>query len=367
MGNLKFGFRFRQRLAARACTCAVALAALIAGNPAHAHLYCVTSVAELQTALAESSSGGIYNGEENDIYISAGTYKTGTATGNLPFTFTSSAASLLLISGAPANCASYSGVDASQVVLDGNNSSQVLNITSTQGPVFVGSLTIQNGEASKAGAGLAVNYDSSGNTLGTNNSVAVIGTIIRNNHTTAFCGGIATDAGGVTQLFFNVVAGNSADNGEEGGAAGCLLGNDDLLVENNTVTLNTTTMTGGIGGVSIAAIGAHFPTLRNNILWDNTNFGAYFFSPNANLDFNDYGVLGGVTPSFNTHALSTMPDFVNRPGGDFHLAGDSPLLGISPDLPNICCDVEHLGVPQTGRIDLGAYEETIFTANFDGF
>ena len=359
MPSPKSGFR----LAVTMYASAVAVGLLVGGRQAQGHLFCVTTASELQSALTDSSAGGMYNGEDNDIYIAPGTYTTGTATANEPFTFTSSAANSIVIQGALADCAQYPVVNASMVVLDGNNATPGARHREHSGfGLHRSDLTIQNGESSTSGAGLAVNFDSSGNPLGTNNYVSLYNAIIRNNHTTSSCAGVASDAGAQTQLTYDVIAGNSAD---DGAGAGCLIGLNTVFLENNTITHNTTTLTNGTGGISISVGNGHFTSLKNNILWNNTNYGAYFFSA-AKLDFNDYGTLGGVTPTSNTNSFSSEPDFVNAAGGNFHLTGDSQLLGISTFFPETCCDVEGDGIPQAGRLDLGAYEETVFTGGFEG-
>jgi hypothetical protein len=59
------------------------------------------------------------------------------------------------------------------------------------------------------------------------------------------------------------------------------------------------------------------------------------------------------------------PKFVNANGGDFHLAGDSPLLGASP-LFYASTDPDGNSYPRHGKGDLGAYAETIFVDGLDG-
>ena len=49
----------------------------------------------------------------------------------------------------------------------------------------------------------------------------------------------------------------------------------------------------------------------------------------------------------------------------FHLAGDSPLLGASPIITHTI-DLDGNPATTAGKIDMGAYEETIFIDGFDG-
>jgi hypothetical protein len=64
--------------------------------------------------------------------------------------------------------------------------------------------------------------------------------------------------------------------------------------------------------------------------------------------------------------LSTDPKFIDAYVGDFNLRGDSPALGVDwgPGFVFLLSDVEGKVWPQNGKVDLGAYEETIFV---DGF
>jgi hypothetical protein len=69
-----------------------------------------------------------------------------------------------------------------------------------------------------------------------------------------------------------------------------------------------------------------------------------------------------VSPGEMMGNVSINLNFVDNAGGDYHLAGDSPLLGIGRSEPGgIDLDGHVRGA---GKSDLGAYEETIFG---DGF
>ena len=85
----------------------------------------------------------------------------------------------------------------------------------------------------------------------------------------------------------------------------------------------------------------------------------------AGLYYNDYGTRGGMTPQNEVGTLMANPQFVDAPGGNFHLAGNSPLLGVSPLLSDTL-DLDGNPSPQGGKMDLGAYEETVFADGFDG-
>ena len=93
--------------------------------------------------------------------------------------------------------------------------------------------------------------------------------------------------------------------------------------------------------------------------------GLYLGSSNADVEYNDYGSLGGSIPDTSQGNLSVAPKFVNANGADFHLAGDSPLLGASA-LFYGTTDLDGNAYPRRGKSDLGAYEETIFVDGLEG-
>ncbi len=83
------------------------------------------------------------------------------------------------------------------------------------------------------------------------------------------------------------------------------------------------------------------------------------------LAYNDIGTLTGVAPVSVMGDVSVAPLFVNAGNGDFHLKGNSPLLALSP-LPEGNNDLDGFTYPAHGKVDVGAYEETIFIDGLDG-
>ena len=336
-----------------------ALALLTVSGLAQANTFCVATAQQLQDALTASSDGGMYHNETNTIAIVQGTYTTGAATGNGPFHYSNSTIGVRINinGGLDATCARQT-TKASLTMLDGNHASQVLTIHSADGRVFVDTLTIQNGESSLDGGGLSINASQG------NSSAYVFDTIIQNNHTTGYGGGLyilVQGSGHVLILQNNLIVGNNADSGDGAGVAAGI-GDGGQFIYNNTVTQNTTTATVGFGGLYCGGSGRC--NVTNNIFWNNTNFGLYLGSTNADVEYNDYGTLGGSTPATSQGNVSVAPKFVNANGGDFHLAGDSPLLGFSPLLLG-GYDLDGNSYPSAGKSDLGAYEETIFVNGFD--
>lgn len=350
---------FSCRLRSCVLGCAVFLAA--AHAQAQAHFFCVSNAAELQGALTDASDGGMYNGEDNVVEIVKGTYKVGSATGNGPFHYHSTASSggIYIHGGYDAGC-STGKPKASLTVLDGNHTAQVLSLFNSTVDVYVTAVTIQNGETAQAGGGLAVNVGS-----GNFGNALIESNIIRNNHTTGQAGGLYVTSGGGSTLYVvnNAITGNSADNDY---GAGAIVGNTGAAaVEGNTVTRNTTTHAGGTGGLYFGG-SFQFAYIVNSIFWNNTHYGIYLGSGNVNMKYSDYGMAGGSAPSTSVGNLSVNPSFIDAAGGDFHLAGDSPLLGKSSALYAVGFDPDGILGPKAGKVDMGAYYETIFIDDFDG-
>lgn len=336
----------------------VAASLLALSGWAHGYVFCVSTASDFQTALAQSSDGGIYNNEDNAILMVGSTYATGAATSNGPFTYhsTSSLHAIAITGGLAANCGKRTA-QTPPTTLDGGGNTPVLQIRNTNGDVQVSQLTLQNGESAQPGAGLQVNYS-----VSAQGSVNISDNIIRNNHSTAFAGGLYASAGTGNYPVANLITGNSADS--QYGAGFVTSSSQISLLSNNTVAQNTsaaaTTPTGGLfcGGVAPCE-------LHNNIFWNNTTYGLYLGNSGTILRHNDIGTLGGVAPSLDDHSLSVSPHFVDAGNGNFRLAGDSPLLGYGM-LNGTEYDLDGHQYPFAGKLDLGAYEDTVFIDGFDG-
>jgi hypothetical protein len=139
-------YAYPARRCRRGWATAVTMAALVAACTVHAasHSFpCATTAQQLQDDLTAASDGGMYNGDDNTIYVGKGAFKTGAATGNGPFHYNSTAASgaLYINGGYGLNC-STAVSDNSFAVLDGNNATQVLKINNKNASVFLKLLTI---------------------------------------------------------------------------------------------------------------------------------------------------------------------------------------------------------------------------------
>lgn len=336
-------------------------ATLAVGVPvtASAHSFCVSTSAELQDALTQSSDGGMYAGDNNFVLLQHGTFKTGMATAGGPFHYHGSGAggSIDIYGGYDAGCSNQL-LNASRSVLDGQGRSQVLNVRSTAGPVDIYFLTIQNGESSSAGAGLSVN-----SVAGDNAQVSIDDVIIRNSHSSGSAGGVFAASADFLDMVNSLIVGNSADAGN--GAGNLLANGSAASIAGNTITQNTTSLANGTGGLRFSGNANCNCGIANNILWNNSNFGLYLATANVNVHYNDYGTLGGMPPASANGNVSVSPKFVDASGGDFHLSGASPLLGFSPEIIG-SWDLE--GHPHNAlgsKQDLGAYYETIFVDGFE--
>ncbi len=340
---------------------AFAVAWMFAATRAEATVvYCVASSQGIQNALDKASDGGVNNGTDNHIHIVKGTYGTAAISGGGPFYYvnTALAGDLIIEGGYDSGCATRSP-NPLLTQLDGNFVSQVMSLQSVNSEIDVSGLTIQNGVSTTDGGGLEVNI------AGSNNStVAIFDNVFRSNTTTTFGGGLYAASNGAGRFVFvynNLIVGNSADDGY---GAAVLIGNGlGVLLYDNTVYQNTTTFPDGVGGIDCGGSGECEVT--NNIIWANTNVGIWVHAAGTlTLSYNDIGTYSGGPFSENIGNQSVAPKFVDASGGDFHLAGNSPLLGVSPIIFG-SIDLDGNAYPAKGVQDMGAYEETVFTNGFE--
>jgi hypothetical protein len=338
---------------------AVSLLAGAKGIPAHV-FDCITTATNFQNAL--DAAAGTYSAEDNYIQLGAGTYKTGGATGNGPFHFTSTSTHILGIrGGATSNCQQY-GSDATLAKLDGNNTTQVLRIENPNGYLFIVDVTIQNGKSTTNGGGLAVNQSGHGN------EVQITNDIFYHNQTTANGGAFALYTDYANLSFPEIILGGNLiyDNLAVDDGAGLVMeDNEPASISNNTIYNNTATATGGTGGLAVGGTGAS--QIFNNIFWGNSNYGLNLLSAGIVVSYNDYGTITGMTADASSTAnLSKNPMFVDTSTNNFHLSGSSPLLGQGLGSKSTSSDLDGYEYSPKNKVDMGAYEETIFVDGFDG-
>jgi hypothetical protein len=331
----------------------LAVSAMVA-VPAGAHVWCVSTAADLQAKLLLAQA----NGEDDMIKLVRGTYAVGTG----PFIFHSTETFGLVINGGfDAGC-TQTAQDPRLTILDGGNAHAVFH-GEIAGNLALRYMTMQNGRNDgSAGGGIQILG------TGTDSSVVLGINILRNNASDyAACVGYI-DVEGTVHVNGNLIVGNSTP------AAGGLsidAGASALIyVTNNTIANNTTgNATAGfvyVPGSNTASPNAYF---SNNIMWDNVaGSDVQFFGTGIQFNNNDIGVIAGFQTAGSSANLSADPGFASAT--DFHLAATSPLLGIgllapTGGLPNI--DLE--GHPRTfgGLVDLGAYErgDEIFAYGFE--
>ncbi|MGA9334733.1 MAG: hypothetical protein WBV39_10695 [Rudaea sp.] len=328
----------------------------------------MTTAAELQNALNQAA---LNTGEYNFIVILAGTYST-VDNGGSPFTYSSTTTfGLYLIGGTGTGCPG----DTHPRILDGGAVSAVLDLHSIGGDITLENLTIQNGIVPQVnptgdeGAGLRINT-----APGDGGGVSVFNCIIRDNHTynaTSPFSGLLIEVRNNRYLNFdnNLVVGNTAITD---GAAGVIYADNTISssyvnIANNTVTNNTSQDSGAAGGMIFNGVNGGL--FADNIFRNNSNYGLVLNYP-ALLLHNDYGTLGGTaSPAPGSMGnVQVNARFVDAANGDYHLSAASPLIGLGR-VSDLCCsgvDLDGHQLPHAGRLDLGAYQETIFGDGFDG-
>ena len=233
--------------------------------------------------------------------------------------------------------------------------SQVLSLRSTNPPIVVSFLTIQNGYSSNINfsGGLGINEVN-----GDGSSADVNDLIIKNNYSAAAGAGLrvtVAGAGNHLTLQNNLITGNTSSLALSAGTIFCN-GSGGAAIYHNTVVSN---LGGGpafgtlyYGGSAASAL------IVNNIIWGNASGGLDFRGSTPSLLLNDLqSYMGSAGTDFGN--VTTDPLFVDQAGGNFHLSGASSLLGRDAFYSG-GTDLEGHALPVSGLVDLGAYEDTIF-------
>jgi hypothetical protein len=327
---------------------AIGAGLLAVGGYAQAHTFCAYNSAQLRSALTAVGSGGVYNTEDNTIYVMGGKHHTD----GQEFHYESADPHTLNIIGAGTQTCEVTLQKAALTVLDGDDKSRVFEVHSSKGAVLFQYLTIQHGRVGKneRGGGLLMN-----DIEGENGQPLINLVIIRHNHA-YIDGGFYVGNGGSGGIDFlnNLVVDNSADVAD--GAGEIINNGSGTRINSNTFAKNTVVHNPAqaIGGLYLHT--ATQDTLSDNIFWNNSGFDLK--SDIATLVDNDCG------SDFNTPAAGSMgnlqvaPHFVGP--NNFRLSASSPLLGIGTLNPpgGYLSGVDIRGKPRTvnNRVDLGAYE-----------
>jgi hypothetical protein len=363
------------------------LIAACAAGPAEAAVFCATTADELTAALASVQQNAAANAATDEVRIRAGHYLAPDGGWHVDV----HAFGGVVISGGflDADCQTQS-LDASLTVLDGHLAARPLTIDTGFLPgqpaaarqIAVSGLTIENGVGTLSG-GLKIS--DSGPIY--NGGILVERNIFAGNSGTEYqpdnSSGALIAATDGTPLIVrgNLFVGNRAPNG----SAAALYSNDAIAVTGNTFSGNQAT--GEIPGpdplvphvVVTVATFAGF-TYSNNVFWANNpddidgtfDIGAastIFANTRAKLFNNDVQTVSG-TPAIDQDNKNVDPQFADAGGGDFRLAGTSPLIDAGLDTADGgigSVDLDGAVRLRGLHVDIGAYEfaETIFANGFD--
>lgn len=328
--------------------------------------FCVTTSSELQTALSSAQS----NNQHNAVKIAEGSYSTPGS----EFSYTDSDGWDLEISG---GWTEFFGNDCGQqltgnplnTVLDGNNTTRIMNISSGgNSEITISNLTFINGGHDMLSGGGGLRFWST-------NMNAHIGevTIERNvfiNNTAEKASALYFfSSGSKSHIRNNVFNLNQTTNG---GYAVELNQDIDsgIYFTNNTMTQNTGDDLNDRGGLRIFTASSSNSYVGNNVLYGNGNedfringTGQVYFH------YNDVGVAVGTVNSSNVGNFSSDPKF-NTGILEFTPSYGSPLVNKGYDPPNFVpiptpfnlawfegsVDLLSNTRKQGGKVDIGAIE-----------
>jgi hypothetical protein len=328
----------------------------VCAAPELAAVHCAHDAAELAGFLSDVSNGGTANGHDNVIRLVAGTFAANGAT----FSFNShSGFALTLDGGYDFNCITQD-LTPGKTVLDGGGPGpgavEVLSLQSS-GDVTVSRLTIQHGF--KAGSS---NGGGAGIYLANASAIAVFDdNQVLNNSTDYAAGGLSIFGTGTVHIDGNLFAGNSAPS------VAAVFAD---MNAGSMVYLNNNTITGNINSTVGPAVSALGPAghVANNISYANTGSYDFYLYANGTIGFvdNDYHSISG-TPAAGGHGnVDVNPLFAGI--GNYRLAADSPLrasgtASAAGSLP--AADLDGHAFPLAGKVDVGAWNETLFADGFD--
>ena len=329
----------------------VGIAGALGSASAFGATVCVDTVQGLQDALDTTAA----NGADDTIQVVRGTYLV---TGNHLIFNSSEAHSVNIVGGFAPGCGSRLH-DATLTVLDGGNTTQIFNVT-TSNDFELHFLTLQHGFISGSSGGTMAVF---GN--GAASQALLANVIVRDGSSDYGVGALIFSVAGTVTLQDNLVTGIVSPSGA------VYVGNETTVavhLTNNTVTGNTATGS----GVSMVYVGAgsNVPMdASNNIFWDNGGVADLAFISGAMLlTDNDYERIDVALGTGSSGNLSVDPGFASST--DFHLRPTSPLLGIGTMIPPgglTAYDLE--GNPRTwnNTVDLGVYErgDEIFADGLD--
>ena len=336
---------------------ALCLPLLHGWSPAHAASYCVSTTAQLATALFTAQN----NGQVDDIHIVVGTYLISDETALAYYAASGENQRLQLSGGYEPGCTKYSTTDFT--VLDGQDQGRILTIDAT-GEVDINGITFQHANPALYCGGAINLTNTDANTNIYDNAFVA-------NKDQQNCGGAlfvsatsTTAANAYVGVFNNLFIANTANGG---GAAYLAAEKATVYVNGNTVVANQGTANPAFaGGLDLAGTGTEHYYVSNNILWNNSGNDVYDQSGHVDYANNDIGTRDGSTPLSTSNEFSVDPDFDGflsvRP------KPTSPLVNAGLDTAPGglgCCDLSD-GTRLIGKhVDIGAYESDVLFR--DGF
>jgi hypothetical protein len=332
--------------------------------------YCAKSAFELDADLADVSTGGVANGGDNTIHVASGNYVAAVSA----FSYSDASGHALIIDGGyDATCATQDQ-SPGKTQLDGNNAWQAISVV-TNGTITLRHLTFQNGlhNGSSNGGGVGIIL----NRAKTTDPVPAADfddNLVRNNNTDEAAAGVSIFATapdpdtpvGKARVADSVFTGNTAPSASAlfidlGPGSAAYVTNDTFA--RNTCTSPSPTATVALGDNAGALDGY----VTNSISYGNTATEDFYVYINESVRFtdNDYTLIVGTpNPLSSGNLIAVDPKFVDSAGGDFRLSAASPLFArgtaAAPGaLPPT--DIAGHSNPGAGRIDLGAFQDTVFS------
>jgi len=252
---------------------------------------CVDTVQALRDALAATAA----NGADDTIQVVRGTYHLG---GDHLVFNSSEAHSINIAGGFAPGCATRLH-DAALTVLDGDGTTQILNVT-TSNDFELHFLTLQHGFISGSSGGAMAMF---GN--GAASSALLANVIVRDSGSDYGIGGVIFAVAGTVTLQDNLATGITSPAGT------VYVGGDTTVavhLTNNTIVGNTATNPAVTSMVYIGAGGNVTMDASNNIFWDNGDLADLDFTDGAMvLIDNDYARIDASLGAGSVGNLRSIP------------------------------------------------------------